>query len=572
MRILFLTHSFNSLSQRLWCELTERGHAVSVEFDIGDAVAEEAVDLWHPDLVIAPYLKRAIPESIWSRLPCLIVHPGVVGDRGPSALDWAIQQGETRWGVTLLQATAEMDAGPVWATREFPMRAASKSSLYRNEVTEAAVACVLEALDRFDDYRAGRWQPVPPERWPQARGQSRPLLRQAQRAIDWQDDDCATVLRKLQAADGAPGVRSTLLGVPCRLFDARAADRPVDAAPGSVVARRDDALLLATRDGGVWIGHVQRLDQPDALKLPSALALADVEACAMLPGVPVDTHGGALCYRETGDGRVGLLAFDFYSGAMGTQQCRRLLAAIEAAKARPTRVLVLLGGEDFWSNGIDLRQIEHADSPADESMRNIEAMDDVCAALIETPRQWVIAALQGNAGAGGAFMSLAADEIHARRSVILNPHYKNMGNLYGSEYWTYLLPRRLGADGAQLLERRLPMTAQQARRSGLVDRVVDADAPDFRAEVERYAETLAADGQFEHRLADKNRRRAEDEARKPLAAYREEELNHMRRNFYGFDPSYHVARWHFVRKSPASWTPRHLALHRDPQRAAERAA
>ena len=37
----------------------------------------------------------------------------------------------------------------------------------------------------------------------------------------------------------------------------------------------------------------------------------------------------------------------------------------------------------------------------------------------------------------------------------------------------------------------------------------------------------------------------------------------MRRNFYGFDPSYHVARHHFVHKSLASWTPRHLARHRE---------
>jgi len=53
------------------------------------------------------------------------------------------------------------------------------------------------------------------------------------------------------------------------------------------------------------------------------------------------------------------------------------------------------------------------------------------------------------------------------------------------------------------------------------------------------------------------------EAAKPLAAYRAAELQEMQRNFYGFDPSYHVARYHFVSRSPHSWTPRHLARHRD---------
>ena len=62
-----------------------------------------------------------------------------------------------------------------------------------------------------------------------------------------------------------------------------------------------------------------------------------------------------------------------------------------------------------------------------------------------------------------------------------------------------------------------------------------------------------------------------DEADKPLAAYRADELARMRRNFYGFDSSYHVARSYFVRKTPPSWTPRHLARHRAgaaPRRAA----
>jgi putative two-component system hydrogenase maturation factor HypX/HoxX len=36
----------------------------------------------------------------------------------------------------------------------------------------------------------------------------------------------------------------------------------------------------------------------------------------------------------------------------------------------------------------------------------------------------------------------------------------------------------------------------------------------------------------------------------------------MKRNFYGFDPSYHYARAHFVHKVAPAWTPLHLAVHR----------
>ena len=122
MRILLLAHSFNSLTQRLWVELTAWGHEVSLELDVNDAVTSEAVRAVRPMLIVAPFLKRAIPESVWSRVRCLVVHPGIVGDRGPSALDWAVQEGESRWGVTVLQANAEMDAGDIWASVEFAMR------------------------------------------------------------------------------------------------------------------------------------------------------------------------------------------------------------------------------------------------------------------------------------------------------------------------------------------------------------------------------------------------------------------------------------------------------------------
>jgi putative two-component system hydrogenase maturation factor HypX/HoxX len=143
-----------------------------------------------------------------------------------------------------------------------------------------------------------------------------------------------------------------------------------------------------------------------------------------------------------------------------------------------------------------------------------------------------------------------------------------MGNLYGSEYWTYLLPRRVGEEGVgdksrAIMRSRQPLAAQRAAQTGFIDNCLAGDSQAFRIDVARRAAEIAAGPDLDARLAAKRELRARNEADKPLAAYREEELVHMRRNFYGFDPSYHVARHHFVRKSPASWTPRHLARHRD---------
>ncbi len=558
MRILLLAHSFNSLSQRLYTDLRERGHQVSVELDINDTITREAVALYEPHIVLAPFLKRPIPPEVWRARVCLVVHPGIVGDRGPSALDWALLEGEREWGVTVLQAEAQMDGGPVWASVEFPLRAGTKSSLYRREVADAASAAVLQAIERIESRtytpRAARGSD------PLVRGRERPVCRPADRRIDWQHDDTATVLRKIRSADGAPGAPDEIFGRAVRLFDAHDAAGLVGA-PGAVLARGGGALARATRDGAVWIGHVreERAEPGEsrrALKLP-----AEMVFCAESVQLPEQPGYAPIRYRERDS--VGVLQFEFYNGAMSTTQCRALRAAYAQALSRPTRVLVLAGGSDYWSNGIHLGMIEAAASPAEESWRNINAIDDLTGDIATTTDRLVVAAMRGGAGAGGVFMALAADEVWAAAGIVLNPHYKDMGNLFGSEYWTYLLPRRVGAQhAAQLMQRRLPMGVPEARRLGLIERTLPAAGGETLETILAWALELARDSGFAARIDAKRRRRAADESAKALESYRTEELERMYRNFYGFDPSYHVARYNFIYKVPKSRTPLHLALHR----------
>ncbi len=124
-----------------------------------------------------------------------------------------------------------------------------------------------------------------------------------------------------------------------------------------------------------------------------------------------------------------------------------------------------------------------------------------------------------------------------------------MGNLYGSEYWTYLLLKRVGGEKAlELTESLLPISTRTAQQIGLVDDAFGENAISFRTQINRIAEELASSNSYEQLLERKRQTRKADEERKPLQAYRDEELQHMWMNFFGADQSYHLARKNFVYK------------------------
>jgi putative two-component system protein, hydrogenase maturation factor HypX/HoxX len=480
---------------------------------------------------------------------------------GPSSLDWAIELGMVEWGVTALLANGEFDAGEVVATRSFLMREAGKSSLYTHEVRHAAIEALQDAVgkivagDAGDGDRRTEATPI---------GRARPLMSQHVREIDWQTDGTDTLIRKVRAGEGHPGVLDVIGGCAFHLFGVYR-ERNLHGSPGEIVAQRNGAVCRATADGAVWITHLRQRDTPTQcyFKLPATLALelAGIELTApVIDAAPDARLPAGDTYREItyeAHAGVGYLRFDFYNGAMSTDQCLRLREAYGHARAQwNTRVIVLLGGDDYFSNGIHLNVIEAAEDPGAESWRNLNAIDDLVRDIVDTDSHLVISALGGDAAAGGVPLALAADYVVACQDVILNPYYAHMGGLYGSEYWTYLLPRRIGATMTTRLTQAPfnPMGAREAVRLGVLDAAFGTDLAGFRAHTRRLAERVGNDGLHRARLDDKRRRRANDERTKPLQAYRTEELARCLECFFGRDRSYHDARRRFVYKLPVAET------------------
>jgi len=68
-----------------------------------------------------------------------------------SSLDWAILERQKSWGVTVLEAPAQIDTGDILSTGNFPVPDnATKTSLYNFCVNDVAVHnCITDAVSRL---------------------------------------------------------------------------------------------------------------------------------------------------------------------------------------------------------------------------------------------------------------------------------------------------------------------------------------------------------------------------------------------------------------------------------------
>ena len=116
---------------------------------------------------------------------------GIRGDRGPSLSGLGRTQSRDRVGCHYFTGNQEMDSGDIWAEEFFTMRNVRKSSLYRNEVTQAAVKAVLSAVEKFctKSYRPGLITMI------QKRVADQTLMTQNDRKINWAQDTTQDIVK-----------------------------------------------------------------------------------------------------------------------------------------------------------------------------------------------------------------------------------------------------------------------------------------------------------------------------------------------------------------------------------------
>ncbi|GAB0137116.1 hypothetical protein EsDP_00005398 [Epichloe bromicola] len=191
--------------------------------------------------------------------------------------------------------------------------------------------------------------------------------------------------------------------------------------------------------------------------------------------------------------------------------------------------------------------------------------------LLDLPSRGIttVAAIRGNAAAGGVALATACDVVVAGPDVVLNPAYRALG-LYGSEFHSISYPGRCGAHGARAALRSMtPLSANDARDMGLVDHVLPKFSDSLDAAVRCYVEDmiLAPPSEQQSWPVPPSTvgawKQNVDTSSAGLALARATELAQMSMDFWSArSERYHSRRRDFVRKSKPSSTPLRFASHR----------
>jgi len=539
MKITLLVTSFNSLSQAIYVWLKDRNYKIDVVY-INSITRDSEIEEFKPNIILCPFLKHYIPSSIYQKYPTFVFHPGVRGDRGAYSIEWALINEEKRWGGVWLKAVKELDAGDIYAFGEFELEQKSKAYVYRVQEKKIALNSLEELLENIEQENS----------IPQIQN---PIHSKPEISIDWEKDTTKEIVKKINILDSDPGVKDTILGLDVYLFGAWEEERlgsEASASPKTILAKRDGAICLKTIGSAVWISH---LKEENGFKLPSTYVLKDRLKGIKEYRLPLIFDKSYKTFYEVScdiKDDIAYLNFNFLNGAFRAEQCIRLKYAIEYLREQ-VKCIVLMGAEQFFSNGINLNILEDSKKQGEDGWSNINAINELIENVLFAENIVTIAYVHKNAGAGGVFLATACDFVVASSDVVLNPHYKTIG-LSGSEYHTYTLPKRVGQEMAnKLLNECLPISANFAKSIGLVDEIIDS-----KEALEEFAKSKIEEDFFDDFIWEKEDFLEENIEK--IKQYKEQELKIMYSEFWDEDSPFHKLRHYFVYKVCPTTTPKRL--------------
>lgn len=231
----------------------ERGLPLAQPVSLKDPAVVDDLARTGADVMVVVAYGLLLPETVLSlpRLGCLNIHASLLPRwRGAAPIQRAILAGDAESGISIMRIVPALDAGPMWLQRFCAIDPDETGGSLHDKLALLGGAALADALELIVENRVVE---TPQD---DALVTYAAKLTATDRELDWQMS--ATELdRRVRAFAPVPGVRGAVLGVDCKVLEARIGEYASSSPAGTVLGCDDHGIHVATGAGTLTIQRLQ---------------------------------------------------------------------------------------------------------------------------------------------------------------------------------------------------------------------------------------------------------------------------------------------------------------------------
>lgn len=238
-----------------------------------DALAAQiTLQAAQPDVLVVAAYGLLLPPWLLElpRLGCLNIHASLLPRwRGAAPIQRAIEAGDVRTGVTIMQMDAGLDTGATLLAEAIDIHADDSAATLTERLAALGGRLIVEALG------LAACGGLRPEAQPPTGASYAHKIEKSEAPIDWRASACA-IERRMRAFDPFPGASFEANGEPIKCW--RAECVAARGRPGEVLSADAAGPVIACGEGALRLLTLQR---PGGRRLPAARF---VQAQSLAPG------------------------------------------------------------------------------------------------------------------------------------------------------------------------------------------------------------------------------------------------------------------------------------------------
>lgn len=222
----------------------------------------ETLRSWNPDVIVVAAFGRILPQVILDLPPkgCVNVHGSLLPKyRGAAPIQWAVINGESETGVTIMMMDAGLDTGAILEQAVMPISAEDTAGDVASRMAEMGGRLLMPTLQKW----------VAGSMTPQVQNESQstlaPILKKEDGLLDW-SQSASTLANRVRGLSPWPGGYTFMNGERWGIWRVQVIEQDEDLAlssgkhhdlPGTIVCVTKQAIHVQTGHGVLHLIDIQ---------------------------------------------------------------------------------------------------------------------------------------------------------------------------------------------------------------------------------------------------------------------------------------------------------------------------